>query len=107
MSHFGLGRIGIGNELDNVLTGGNGADVLKGLDGDDRLDGGGGFDFLFGGDGDDTYVVNACDTVIECNGGGIDTVETALRTYRLDDNVENLVSPARAISAAPATISAI
>jgi hypothetical protein len=91
VSHFGLGRIGIGNELDNVITGGNGADVLKGLDGNDRLDGGGGFDFLIGGDGDDTYVVTACDTVIECHGGGTDTVETALRSYRLDDNVENLI----------------
>lgn len=91
VSHFGLGRIGIGNELDNVLNGGKGADVLKGLDGNDRLVGNGGFDVLVGGDGDDTYVVTACDAVIECHGGGIDTVETALRAYRLDDHVENLV----------------
>lgn len=90
---WGLGHIGIGNELDNALTGGAGADVLKGLDGNDRLDGGGGFDILIGGDGDDTYVVTACDTVIECGnpGSGLDTVETALRSYRLGDNVENLI----------------
>ena len=93
VSHFGLGRIGIGNELDNVIRGGDGTDVLKGLAGDDRLDGGQGADLMIGGDGDDTYVVTACDVVVECEnaGGGMDTVETQLREYRLDDGVENLV----------------
>ena len=88
VSLFGLGRIGIGNELDNVILGGNGSDVLRGLAGNDRLDGGNGADAMFGGDGNDTYVVTAHDVVIDV--GGVDTVETRLRDYRLADNIENL-----------------
>ncbi|RUM10412.1 calcium-binding protein, partial [Rhizobium phaseoli] len=66
---------GTGNELDNVITGGTGAD------------------HLIGGLGDDTYVVdNAGDVVTENAGEGTDTVKTALASYTLGANVENLVS---------------
>jgi Ca2+-binding RTX toxin-like protein len=56
---------GIGNELDNTLTGNAAANTLSGLggddkllggDGDDDLVGGGGMDVLAGGGGADTFV---------------------------------------------------
>jgi Ca2+-binding RTX toxin-like protein len=47
-----------GNDLDNAITGGTGADTLSGGKGDDRLDGGKGIDTFDGGEGDDTYVVD-------------------------------------------------
>ena len=48
-------------------------------------------DTLIGGAGDDTYVVaNAGDVVTEAAGGGTDTVRTALASFTLAANVENL-----------------
>src|SRR5690606_19873291 len=44
---------GAGNELNNVIIGGTGADSLYGELGNDTLNGGEGDDFLDGGDGDD------------------------------------------------------
>jgi len=44
-----------GDELDNVLAGGAGADELYGLGGDDTLNGGAGDDSLFGGPGNDDF----------------------------------------------------
>jgi len=61
-----------GNDLDNVITGGAGADTMT------------------GGLGNDTYVVdNAGDAVIELPGQGIDTVQVSFN-YRLGTNLENL-----------------
>ena len=83
---------GTGNGLANVLTGGAGNDSLSGGAGNDVLDGGAGNDTLIGGTGDDTYVVSAAgDVVVEVAGGGIDTVRTALTTYTLGAELENLV----------------
>ena len=62
---------GIGNSLDNILTGNSAANVLT------------------GGAGNDTYIIGAGDSVIEAVGGGTDTVHSAL-TYTLGANVENL-----------------
>ncbi len=74
---------GTGNDLSNIITGGNGNDTLDG--------GAGGRDTLIGGAGNDTYIVrNATDVVTEASGDGIDTVKTALGTYTLTANVENL-----------------
>jgi Ca2+-binding RTX toxin-like protein len=45
---------GVGNSLDNVITGNGGMNILNGLDGADRIDGGFGDDHLYGGIGNDT-----------------------------------------------------
>ncbi|MEN0117736.1 MAG: rhizobiocin, partial [Agrobacterium cavarae] len=50
-----------------------------------------GADTLIGGLGDDTYFVdNTGDVIVENAGEGIDTVKTALASYALGSNVENL-----------------
>lgn len=84
--------IGTGNDLANIIVGGDGQDTLDGGMGDDVLDGGYGADLLIGGLGSDVIVVNDCqDIVIEGEGEGIDTVTTNLSEYSLSDNVEILV----------------
>ncbi|WP_156347361.1 MULTISPECIES: beta strand repeat-containing protein [unclassified Sphingomonas] len=83
---------GTGNALDNVLIGNAAKNTLRGEAGDDYLDGQGGNDALIGGDGNDVYVVDSLgDTVTERSNAGTDTIETALATYTLKANVENLV----------------
>ncbi|MEP9352368.1 calcium-binding protein [Xanthobacter sp. KR7-65] len=106
-----------GNELDNAIRTGDGADVIEAMggndtvygllgddtiyggDGNDRLYGGAGNDFMDGGagvdrfdgsSGDDTYVVGAGDTITEYYDSGIDTVLTDLSSYTLVGYVENL-----------------
>ena len=97
---------GIGNALDNLLSGNDAANRLSGLAGADTLEGGGGNDTLEGGDdgdtleggagidtlaggaGDDTYIVDsATDTLIELAGGGIDTVQSSV-TFTLANEFE-------------------
>jgi Ca2+-binding RTX toxin-like protein len=86
-----------GNALDNQLTGNAAANTLNGGGGDDTLDGGAGADKLIGGTGNDTYVVDvAGDTVTEALNEGADTVRTALATYTLGNNVENLAYTGKA-----------
>jgi Ca2+-binding RTX toxin-like protein len=100
---------GTGNGLANVLNGGTTVDYLYGGAGADTLNGGSGDDFLYGegdhdtfyggpgadylagGFGNDTYVIeDSTDTVSEVGGEGIDQAVTALATYTLTANVENL-----------------
>jgi Ca2+-binding RTX toxin-like protein len=81
---------GNGNAENNRITGGAGADQLNGNAGDDTLDGGAGSDFMQGGAGNDTYVVGPNDMVIEQPVVGIDTVLTALASFALGSNFENL-----------------
>jgi Ca2+-binding RTX toxin-like protein len=50
--------VGIGNVLNNKLTGNSGANVLMGLDGNDTFVGGSGDDTLIGGAGNDVYMFN-------------------------------------------------
>lgn len=58
----GAATEGIGNDLDNQITGGTGNDTLRGGVGDDTLDGGTvGVDSLEGGDGNDVYIIGAPD----------------------------------------------
>ncbi len=67
------GENGVGNALDNVLTGSDGAQRLDGLDGRDSLSGKGGEDILNGGADDDTLVGGAgADTLV-----GGDNTDTA------------------------------
>ena len=66
---------GIGNRLDNVLTGNSGNNVLKGGAGDDILRGGGGDDHLRGGAGNDWLRGGTGDDVFAFqHKGGRDTV---------------------------------
>ncbi|TBG14757.1 M10 family metallopeptidase [Rhizobium leguminosarum] len=84
---------GVGNSLDNIITGGTGDDTLSGGAGNDTLSGGWGDDSLAGGGGYDIYVVYGDgDTVIENADEGIDTVKTYLASYTLSANVENLIN---------------
>lgn len=72
-----------GDALANVLIGGAGADLLDG--------GAAGADSLRGGIGDDTYIINRTGiTIVENANEGLDTILTALASYTLDSNVENL-----------------
>ncbi len=74
--------LGTGNALANTISGGSGNDILNG---------GAGADTLIGGLGNDIYVAdNAFDVIVENDGEGIDTVQTALASYVLAANVENL-----------------
>jgi serralysin len=71
---------GTGNTLANVITGG---------DGDDLIDGKSGADLMIGGEGDDTYVVdNALDAIIE-SGSGWDLVRSSV-SYTLGGDIESL-----------------
>jgi len=79
----GTGNIrGIGNGLNNIITG-NASNNL--------LDGGKNNDTLIGGQGDDIYYIRAPgDIAVERAGEGLDAV-WAFRTSALFDNVENLL----------------
>jgi len=73
-------RHGIGNDLDNAITGGSGADLLEGKAGQDTLKGGGGNDTLSGGLGDDlilSSVIISNDTYNWLLGDGSDTIVDA------------------------------
>jgi trimeric autotransporter adhesin len=86
-SNSGTGPIvetGVGNALNNEITGNNIGNVL---------DGGGGADTMIGGRGDDTYIVdNAGDVVTEIANQGTDTIQASLSNFSLLNlvNVENL-----------------
>ena len=89
---------GIGNALDNRITGNSGANTLFGGAGSDVLDGGAGADVISGGVGFDTYVVDDVgDQVIETSGFDVDTVEASI-SYTLTKYVENLVLKGAALN---------
>jgi Ca2+-binding RTX toxin-like protein len=83
---------GVGNTLNNVITGGVGTDDLFGREGNDTLLGGSGnANTLLGQEGDDLYIVQAVgDSVVEFFAQGTDTVQIALPVFTLPPNVENL-----------------
>ena len=79
-----------GGDGNDALTGGQGNDSLLGGDGNDTLDGGPGNDTMEGGKGDDIYLVDASgDLTIEAAGGGIDTVVASV-SHQLASEIENL-----------------
>jgi Ca2+-binding RTX toxin-like protein len=69
----GNGMSGIGNAMDNTITGTDGADTLNGGKGNDTL---------IGGNGNDTYYVdNVGDKIVESGGvtgGGVDSVWSSI-----------------------------
>ena len=86
----GSAHVATGNDLDNGLTGGSGADTLNGLAGNDTLDGGAGADVMTGGLGDDSYFIdNVGDVVNEVAGEGTDSVVVG-SDWTLADNIENV-----------------
>lgn len=112
----GPARRGIGNALDNTLTGSGGDNKLRGLEGDDlligmggddtlqggsgrdTLDGGGGTNILEGGDGDDVYRISNLTTTIQEFGGRRDQVEASVDGYVLPVFVEVLALMGQAIT---------
>lgn len=91
ISGSAIGETLTGTIGDDEILGLGGNDTLFGLAGSDWIDGGAGSDQMVGGSGNDTYVVNALgDIVVELAGEGIDTVMSALASFTLGDNVENL-----------------
>ncbi|NJL23346.1 MAG: calcium-binding protein [Leptolyngbyaceae cyanobacterium SM1_3_5] len=101
------GLTGVGNDLDNSITGdagndtlfgGAGNDELVGLAGNDSLNGGAGNDNLKGGAGNDLYIVDSvADTIAENANEGIDTVQ-AIASWTLGENLENLTLAGSAAS---------
>ncbi|MFD2224385.1 right-handed parallel beta-helix repeat-containing protein, partial [Microvirga arabica] len=65
---------GVGNNLDNEITGNKGNNKLYGQDGNDTLDGGAGADELYGGLGDDVFRLRKGelngDTIFDFKGNG-------------------------------------
>lgn len=83
---------GIGNDLDNIITGNAAANIL---------DGGIGADILIGGAGNDVYIVDSLgDDVRETSAaGGIDLVKSYVG-YTLGGNLENLALLGNAVDGA-------
>jgi Ca2+-binding RTX toxin-like protein len=80
------------SHLDAVARDDSGRDTLVGGSGADTLDGGLEDDRLEGGAGDDVYLLDGLgDLVVEAPGGGIDTVQTTTRAYKLGAELERLV----------------
>jgi VCBS repeat-containing protein len=79
----GAAHHGVGNAVNNTITGGIGADTLEG---------GGGIDTLIGGAGDDIYVVDSTtDIITEAVGGGTDTIVSSIDYVMANgSNIENL-----------------
>jgi VCBS repeat-containing protein len=78
---IGVGAASLtGNDLENEIIGGSGAD---------SLDGGAGADILRGGLGDDTYYLDDTDDQV-IDAGGIDTVITSLDFSIWSSGVENV-----------------
>jgi len=79
---------GTGNDLANVILGGDGTNTLNGGLGDDELNGLLGADTMIGGAGDDAFQVDDLgDVVVEGAGDGSDTIYSTVN-YSLAPGVE-------------------
>ncbi len=80
------GFVGTGNEFDNVIVGGSGADRLNGGAGADTLVGGAGNDALTGGAGADHFRLDlgSLDTIADFV-SGLDVIELDIGTLKLGD----------------------
>jgi Ca2+-binding RTX toxin-like protein len=97
----------LGNNLENLTLNGNNAingignilnNIITGSDCNNKLDGAAGNDTLIGGLGDDTYYVNAVGDIIAENlNEGTDTVNSTATFFTLADNVENLTLSGTAV----------
>ena len=87
LTFTGVGTFaGTGNAQANIITGGTGDDFLIAV-----ANTGGGGDTLIGGAGNDVYtVVSIADSVVENPGQGTDRIMTALSSYTLGTNLEDL-----------------
>ena len=75
--------------LSSRLYGGSGADTLYGDQENDLLDGGPGADYMAGGLGDDLYYVDdPNDVVVEEADGGIDSLFTTVANYPVPAHIE-------------------
>ncbi|MCC8936697.1 calcium-binding protein [Bradyrhizobium sp. Arg68] len=93
LTHVGSSNFtGVGNALNNIMTGGSGNDYLVGFGGNDTFIDGSGANTFQGGTGNDIYAVQSnADTVTEFAAEGFDQVQTFLSSYTLSPNVEQLV----------------
>jgi len=81
----------VGTNIENLTGLGTVDQTFFGNDTANRISGGAGADSMRGGLGDDTYVIdNSGDRALEFSGQGTDTVETSV-AHTLLANVENLV----------------
>ncbi|MCT0200330.1 hypothetical protein KQ313_11640 [Synechococcus sp. CS-1325] len=81
---------GIGNTLDNVITGNSANNSLSGGNGNDTLNGGLGVDTMNGGAGIDTYVIDTLGDVI-FDSSGIDAIQANFNaTLSIFSQIENL-----------------
>jgi len=99
----GLNNVLSGNHNDNLLMGGDGNDILFGGGGDDILSGGAGNDLLrgetgievlTGGSGQDTFVFNdigSSDLVVDFT-GGVDKIQLSLALFTGTGTIGNLMS---------------
>ncbi len=79
-----------GGNLADVLNGSSAADLLNGNAGNDVINGGGGLDLIYGGLGDDQYIVTTQAALLFENAGeGTDSVSSSI-SYYLFANIENL-----------------
>lgn len=87
----GPGTTGIGNLLDNWLTGGHLNDILIGQNADDTLQGAGGNDVMIGGPGADLYLVEDPGDVVVAEGDLADTVQAAVSYSLVGTGAQRLV----------------
>ncbi|MBP0447117.1 hypothetical protein J8J14_20275, partial [Roseomonas sp. SSH11] len=93
---------GVGNGLNNSITGNDGANLIQGLDGNDTLSGGRGADTLEGGAGDDIFVNLDLGDRLD-GGSGTDTLDMSRMVSRswiyLDGTDEKGVAQSNAFAA--------